>query len=122
MITVGLTEEVFVVGEKRIKATAKFDTGAKHTSIDTNLAKEVGIGPVIETKKVKSGTVPEGVERDFVNLKLELFGKVYETKANLNERPHSVAKVLIGRDLILNNFQIDVSKTHKGPAEKDFIS
>lgn len=111
---VGLVEPVTVIGKKNIKAFAKFDTGAARTSIDRKLAKEAGLGPVIKYKKIKSALSP-GQRRGIVKAKIRIGRKVYETEATLSNRDHSKCKVLIGRDIIYDNFVIDISKYGKPP-------
>ncbi|MFC2174815.1 retropepsin-like aspartic protease [archaeon] len=119
MQTVGLTKEVVLVGKKRVKALAKFDTGAKTTSIDSGLAKAAGLGPVLRHKKVKSAS-STGHRRAVKKARITIGKKSYTAEANITARPHSRCKILIGRDIILKNFVIDVSKTHKGPGEAEF--
>jgi len=118
MQAVGLFKEVTVAGKKKVKALAKFDTGAKATSIDSALAKKAGLGPVLKHKKVKSAS-SSGHSRPVVKAKIKIGRKEFVAEVNVTARTHSKCKVLIGRDIILNNFVIDVSKTHKGPGEKD---
>jgi alpha-L-glutamate ligase-like protein len=47
---IGSTEKVTIVGinNKKITTTAKIDTGAHSSSIDTELARELGFGPTID--------------------------------------------------------------------------
>ncbi|MCK4326904.1 MAG: ATP-dependent zinc protease [Candidatus Diapherotrites archaeon] len=116
MQTVGLFKQVTLVGKKKVKALAKFDTGAKTTSIDTALAREAGLGPVLRHKKVKSAS-SAGHRRAVKKAAITIGKKRYVTEANITDRRHSRCKILVGRDIILNNFVIDVSKTHKGPGE-----
>ena len=115
---VGLIEKVVVKGKKDVRALAKFDSGAARTSIDKALAKKAGLGPVIKKKSIKSSLGKS--RRSVVEAKMKIKGKIYKVEATLANRTHSVCKVLIGRDIILKNFIIDVSKTHKGIKEKDF--
>ena len=55
--TIGLAEAVIIHGNKKHKkVTARIDTGATKGSIDVKIAAEVGLGPVIRTKLVKSAS------------------------------------------------------------------
>src|SRR3989338_6171590 len=59
--TVGLVERVTVkgmYGEKEVLAL--FDTGATRSSVDYNLAGELGLGPVVGSVKVKSKSDKKG--------------------------------------------------------------
>ncbi|MCD6414783.1 MAG: ATP-dependent zinc protease [Candidatus Diapherotrites archaeon] len=111
---VGLVEPVVVCGKKKVSAMAKFDTGAARTSIDLELAKKAELGPIIKHKKIHSALSP-GQKRGVVKVKIHILGKTYETEATLSKREHSKCKVLIGRDIIYNNFVIDISKGGKPP-------
>ena len=114
MIEVGLVEKAKVTGKKTVGALAKFDTGAAYTSIDEGLADEVGLGPVIRTKKIKSA-LSKGQERKIVKAVIEVAGKTFGTEVNLSDRSHSKCKVLIGRNLMFNNFVVNISKEGKPP-------
>ena len=54
----GLTEKVKVIGakEKSKLLTARIDTGATISSVDSRLAAKLNLGPVIRTKMVKSAS------------------------------------------------------------------
>ena len=60
---VGLTEKVEVIGKKRAKTEAKFDTGAKSTSIDFNIAAKAGLGPIIGITRIKQASMKRGQYR-----------------------------------------------------------
>jgi len=116
METVGLIEKVELIGEKgKVEVAAVCDTGARMTSIDTNLAKSIGIDPVtkaIGTTKVKNPSVPTEFERKVVEIELILKGKKFKCHANLQDRSHMTCKMLIGRNVLFKNFIVDVSKSH----------
>ena len=71
---VGLIEGVKIIGRKTVKATALFDTGAKLSSIDTELAAKAQLGPVIRTQKVKAPITKHTVERPVVKVIFEIAG------------------------------------------------
>ena len=120
MEAVGLTKKVTVLGKRDVSVLAKFDTGASRTSIGHVIAKKAGLGPVLRTRNVRSASRATGQKRKVVLAKIRIGRKTYETEATLSNRSHSKCKVLIGRDIILGNFRIDISKTHKGIKETDF--
>jgi len=58
---IGYIEEVVVTGTSgSTQALAKSDTGATRTSIDTQLAAEIGAGPIKSMTRVKSGSMKGG--------------------------------------------------------------
>ncbi len=112
-ISVGLIEPVKIQGKKkRIETLGKFDTGARRTSIDKNLVSIIGAEQVgsTSTTNVHGTTV-----RPLVNVLLEIKGKKIKIQANVADRGSRKYKVLIGRDIIFQNFIIDISKTHNSP-------
>ncbi|MBN2142923.1 30S ribosomal protein S6--L-glutamate ligase, partial [Candidatus Woesearchaeota archaeon] len=54
-IIIGLTEKIVVKGEKEDRELiARIDSGATKSSIDLTLASKIGLGPVVDSKLVKS--------------------------------------------------------------------
>ncbi len=117
MRTVGLVAKGEIIGKKRINVLVKFDTGAARTSIDEEIAKKAGLEFLEKEKLVISSSARK--KRKLVKAVIMLFGKKFEIVANTAKRTHSPFKVLVGRDIILGNFVIDISKTHSGPKELD---
>ena len=112
-IIVGLVEPVKIMGKKGIVETfGKFDTGAQRTSIDRTLVSKVGFNPVgkVTTVNVHGKTV-----RPLVDLELEIKGKKIKVRANVSDRSSRRYKVLIGRDVIFQNFIVDISRSHTSP-------
>jgi hypothetical protein len=110
-ILVGLTDKVKVKGKKSVETIAKFDTGAKRTSIDISIAAKAKLGPIIDVVKVKTASLKGGyVKRPVVEAELFICGKKIKVEANIEDRVHSKQKVLIGRDIIKSNFIVDVEK------------
>jgi hypothetical protein len=107
---IGLIEPVKIIGKKIVKTTALFDTGAKLTSIDNSIAAEAQVGPVLRIQRVKAPITKEVEQRPVVKLRVEIDGREYEAEANLNDRSHMKYPVIIGRNIINDNFIIDVSK------------
>lgn len=105
---VGLVEEV-VVGGERTTATvlAKCDTGAKRTSIDLALARELGLGEDADEVRVRSSN---GVEdRSVYAFDVELRGKTHEVYASVTDRSAMRYDVIIGRD-VLRSYLVDSSQ------------
>ena len=60
MEIIGLTEPVRIFGQnKEKKVVAKIDTGADKSSISVKLAAELGLGPIVKTKMIKTSTGKE---------------------------------------------------------------
>ncbi|MEA3430237.1 MAG: RimK/LysX family protein [Nanoarchaeota archaeon] len=108
-IIIGCTEKVMVFGPKKKKTvTARIDTGAKTNSIDTVLAAELNLGPIIKTLQVKQAL---GVAtRPVVEVVIEIAGKKMKTHFTLANRSHMNYKVLVGRNLLKHGFLIDPGK------------
>ena len=115
--TIGLVDTIEIKGTKgTIKKKALFDTGATRTSVDMEVAAKAGIGPIIKTVKVTAASNPKGSKKRLVALaEIKINGKNMKAEVSIEDRSKLPYPVLIGRDLIHNNFVIDVSKTHTGP-------
>lgn len=107
---IGLTEKVTIKGrEKEKTVTAKIDTGATKNSIDSRLAAELNLGPVVETKLIKSAH--GNAVRPIIRAEIMLAGKKIETRFSLADRIHLRYKVLIGQNALKDKgFLIDPSK------------
>lgn len=108
MKNVEFKEEVEVIGEKKVKVMAKFDTGAKMSSIDLGTAAKARLGPIVKTRRVTSSH--GSTRRPVVKLKVKIRGRVYDTMANVFDRGHSTSKLLIGRNLMRNRFMVKLSE------------
>jgi len=108
-IVIGLTEIVNVKysdGKKRV--IAKVDTGATKSSIDTNLAAELKLGPVIKSKLVKSA---HGSKlRPIIEANIELAGKKIKSEFTLADRTHMKFRILIGQNILKDGYLIDPTK------------
>jgi hypothetical protein len=118
---IGLVEIVEIVGAKgAVKKRALFDTGATRSSVDVKVAAKAGIGPIISSVKIKSASAPQGyIRRAIAEATIVVRGKTIKTGINIEDREGLPYQVLIGRDVIYNNFMIDVSKSHTGMKVKD---
>lgn len=84
---IGLIEEVTLYSvdkKKSIKVKAKIDTGADSTSIDTELAKQLGYGEIID--KIKAENIPDKMELEQAREVMhELADKYKDTYHYLND-------------------------------------
>ena len=95
--------------DKNRKILAKVDTGASRSSIDTRLASELKLGPIVKTKLIKSS---HGSSlRPVVEAYIHLDGKNLHTQFTLADRKHMKYKILIGLNTLREgNFLVDPSK------------
>jgi alpha-L-glutamate ligase-like protein len=98
--TVSIWESVKIVSSKgkKVELTAKIDTGAWRTSLDKDLAKELGLletRNILWTRKVRTSLGKE--ERSVINLTLYLAGKRVKTAASVSSRKSLRTPIIIGR-------------------------
>ncbi|MBT4334756.1 hypothetical protein HOD61_02980 [archaeon] len=101
----GLIEKI-KIGEKEI--LAKIDSGASRSSIHISLASELKLGPVIKSVRIKSS---HGVQlRPVVKVKVLLAGREVEGTFTITNREGLKYPVLIGQEILKQNFLIDPMK------------
>lgn len=101
---IGLIEKIKI---KNQEVLAKMDTGADRNSIDSTLAAELKLGPIVKTTKVKSS---HGSSlRPVIKTEIEIKGKKIKTTFSLTTRKHMKYRVLIGKKT-LKGFLIDPEK------------
>jgi hypothetical protein len=98
--TVSIWENVKVVSSqgKKHELTAKIDTGAWRTSLDKDLAKDLGLlepKNILWTRKVRTSLGKE--ERSVINLTLYIAGKRVATAASVSKRKTLRTPIIIGR-------------------------
>lgn len=96
---IGLMEDVMLVGPNGQRTvSARIDTGAHTSSVDVKLAAELNLGPIIETKNVRSAS---GVGlRPLIRAKISMRGKTLESLFTIANRDHMKYSVLIGRNIL----------------------
>ncbi len=108
-LIIGMVEEIEVNGngsDKRI--LARIDTGATKSSIDYKLASKLKLGPVIESRLVKSA---HGNKlRPIIEATIKIRGKHITSKFTLADREHMKYKLLIGQNILKKGFLIDPNK------------
>lgn len=83
-------------GEEGIEQVAKIDTGATFTSIDDDLARELGVD--LEGAEIAVIRSAMGKEyRPLVPVRLEVAGETIDTKATVSSRDGMENQVLVGR-------------------------
>ncbi len=107
---IGLTEKVRLFSDNSKSKTlmAKVDTGASRSSLDTRLASELHLGPIIKSKIIKSA---HGNRlRPIIEAELEIAGKKIKAEFTLADRSHMKYIMLIGVNILKHNFLVDPSK------------
>jgi alpha-L-glutamate ligase-like protein len=97
---VNVLEEIKVLNErkKRLPVLAKIDTGAWRSSIDKELAREMGLltpENEIYTRRYRSAT-GKRIERKVIGLTFYLKGRRIKTSANVTHRSHLNTPFLVG--------------------------
>lgn len=111
--TIGYTERVTVsAGQRAVDVVAKSDTGAGRTSIDFDVAAEIGAGPIVGTVHVKSGSRAGRQKRPLVEIDLKIGNRWQTVTASIENRNHMTYPVLLGRD-VLDGRHVDVTKRER---------
>lgn len=110
MKTVGIVEEVEILGRERIRSLAVFDSGAKMTSVDVRLAARAKLGPIVKTTKIKNPSLKAEIRRPVVEARIRIKGRVFNALANIQDRDHMSFPVIIGRNITSGNFIIDTKR------------
>lgn len=119
--TIGLVEVVRVIGKKgTVSRKALVDTGATRTCIDMQLAAEAGMGPIVSTVRIKNKKKHAGCElRPVVRGVLEVRGVQIPLEMSVEDRSGRFHKILLGRDVLYDNFVVDIQVTHNSNKIKD---
>jgi len=127
-IPIGLVEDVIIL-PWGVKLPARIDTGAATSSLDARgltikdniaefrLPKKVG-GlrlrlPIIEWQTVRSAEARD--RRPVVEIEICLGSKQLRTQVNLNDRSKVKYPLIIGRNVLTENFVVDCMKSHCAP-------
>ncbi len=109
---VGIIELVTVKGKKGMKTVkAKLDTGTDRTCVDYDLAAEVGLGPLVDTIKVRSASGSRPETHVLAEAEIIIHRQRFSLPVSLEDRSEMKYEVLIGRDLLERSiFLIDPRK------------
>lgn len=98
---VGIIELVTVKGKKGMKTVkAKLDTGTDRTCVDYDLAAEVGLGPLVDTIKVRSTSGNKPETHLLAEAEIIIHQQHFSLPVSLEDRSKMKYDVLIGRDLL----------------------
>jgi len=100
-VIIGVIEDVTVRGPKgEITVPAKVDTGAERTSLDTDLAAQAGLGPVLRRVRIRAAAAEKPEERDVVRATLVLDGETFEVAAAVTDRKDMRYRIIVGMDVL----------------------
>ncbi|MBU1199104.1 MAG: RimK/LysX family protein [Nanoarchaeota archaeon] len=107
---VGLTEIVKVNSNSHEQELiARIDTGATKSSLDLTLASELRLGPVVDSRLIKSA---HGSKlRPVVEAEINICGRTIKAKFTLADRNHMRYPMLIGQNVLRKGFLIDPSRS-----------
>ena len=109
-VVLGFTERVVVSGTSGTRTVVgKSDTGAARTSIDLQLAAEIGAGPIHTVSHVRSGSSARSRPRPVVDLVVGVAGTQHTVEANVEDRSHMTHPLLLGRD-VLRHYHLDIGR------------
>lgn len=111
---VGLIEKVIVRSNSNKKELiARIDTGATKSSIDLTLASKLKLGPVVDSRLIKSA---HGTRlRPVVEAEVTIRGRTLRAKFTLADRGHMKYSVLIGQNILKKGFLIDPARRADKP-------
>ena len=109
---IGLTEKITLNGSNgRQEMIARIDTGATKSSIDLALTSKAGLGPVVDSRLVKSA---HGIKlRPVIQAEIVLGGKTIKAKFTLADRQHMKFPILIGQNILKKGFLVDPNLKHE---------
>ncbi len=100
-VIVGVVEPVTVRGPRGdMTVQAKIDTGAERTTLDTELAAEAGLGPVLRRVRIRSAAAEKPEERDVVRATLVLEGEAFDVAAAVTDRKDMRYRIIVGMDVL----------------------
>lgn len=102
---IGCTEEVILNNKKY---TARIDTGSTKNSICKSIVKKDKLGIPIKLTTIKQ-TNGEN-KRLIIKAKIKLANRTFKTYFNVSNREKMKYPILIGRNLLKQNFIIDCTK------------
>jgi len=109
---IGLTEIITIFGSKTTKkVVARIDTGATKSSIDKDLAAELGLGPTLRTTMIRSANGRS--QRNLVKATIEIQKSKIDTEFSVADRTHMRYRVLLGQNILKEGFIIDPTINHE---------
>ncbi|MCD4666628.1 RimK/LysX family protein [archaeon] len=102
---VGLIEPIEIDKKEYL---ARIDTGATKSSIDIDLAANLRLGPIVGSRRIRN--VHGKTRRPIIKVSFKLQNRKMNYKFNLMDRKRMKYKVLIGQNILKENFLVNPSK------------
>lgn len=87
-------------GRAEERVEAKIDTGATRTSVDTELAARVGLGPITDIVKVRAASANQSEVRPLVMAHVRLGEQAFDLPVNIADRKGMKYPVIVGMDIL----------------------
>ncbi len=116
---IGIICSLTLHGERgKESVLAKVDTGAARTSVDTDLAARVGLGPVTDSVKVRAASSAHSETRPLVQARVELGGRTFDLPVSITDRTDMKYPVIVGMDVLTEGgFLIDATVENHADGE-----
>ena len=99
--TIGVVETVRVRGPQgSLRLRARIDTGASRTSLDTGLARKIGLGPVVGHVRIRSAAADVPEVRDVVPATIVIAGRAFRVKVAVTDRQDMRFRIIVGMDVL----------------------
>ncbi len=111
---IGVIEEVILRGPSaEASVKAKVDTGAERTSIDTELARAMGLGPSVRRVRTRAAAADKAQLREVMKAVLVIAGKEFTVNAAITDRTDMRYPIIVGMDILARSgFHVDPGKTN----------
>lgn len=98
---IGIVETVTVKGKTgKVTVLAKVDTGASRTTVDTDIAARIGLGPILDTVRIRAPTSRHPETRPLVDADLVIAGEQFGIAVAVTSRQDMKYHVIIGMDIL----------------------
>lgn len=116
---IGIVCSLTLHGERGAETVlAKVDTGAARTSVDTELAAKVGLGPVTDSVRVRAASSAHRETRPLVRARVEVGGRRFDLPVSITDRADMKYPVIVGMDILAEGqFLIDVTVENDAEGE-----
>ena len=117
---IGAVEEITVRGHrKEVKVLAKIDTGASRTTIDMELAARAGLGPVLDTVRIRAAVSEHPETRALVDADIVIRGRKFDVPVAITDRQDMRFHAIVGMDILLRSrFLVDPANVLEPNARK----
>lgn len=98
---IGVIQEVLVRGPGgELRVRAKVDTGAVRTTLDTDLARRLGLGPVLRHVRTRAAAAEHPEKRDVVSAEVVIAGDAFTVQVAVTDRQDMKYHMIVGMDVL----------------------